>query len=90
MKEWTGGQNQTCGLGLREESAGQVDRMVDNRTSPPGPLSEKREGEKSGAISEPVKDWTTRQKTRNWTDFEGETGRTIGQKVGQRAPRAAG
>ena len=31
VKDWTGGQNQTCGLGLREESAGQVDRMVDRR-----------------------------------------------------------
>ena len=55
----------------------------------PRPLSILEKGGRD-AISEPVKDWTTRQKVKNWTDFEGETGRTIGQKVGQRAPRAAG
>ena len=42
------------------------------------------------AISEPVKDWTTRQKIRIWTRTEGETGRTIGQIDGQQATRAAG
>ena len=30
-----------------------------------------------------MKDWTTRQKVKNWTGFEGETGRTIGQNGGQ-------
>ena len=34
-------------------------------------------------ISKPVKDWTTRRKIENWTRTEGETGWTIGQKVGQ-------
>ena len=58
-------------------------------TSPPSPLSEKREGE-CGAISEPVKDWTTRQKIKIWTRTEGETGRTIGQIAGKHAPLAAG
>ena len=36
-----------------------------------------------GAISGPVKDWTTRQKIKIWTRTEGETGRTIGQNAGQ-------
>ena len=50
-------------------------------TSPPTLSILERGGH--GAISEPVKDWTTRQKTKNWTRTEGETGRTIGQKIGQ-------
>ena len=47
-------------------------------------------GEKCGAISGPVKDWTTRQNQRIWTRIERRRYWTIGQKVGQRAPSTTG
>ena len=57
-------------------------RLSRLRQPHPQPLSILERGG-CGAISGPVKDWTTRQKTKIWTRTEGETGRTIGQNVGQ-------
>ena len=64
-------------------------RLSRLRQPHPQPLSILERGG-HGAISGPVKDWTTRQKMKIWTRTEGETGWTNGLNGGQQAFRTAG